>query len=60
MFVPAAAHAAPAAGAEMWVSADVSVTVNNGKVSSWADRTGNGHTGLMPTATRQPSLVTDG
>lgn len=57
MFHPAAAHAAPAAGADMWVSADVSVTVNNGKVSVWADRTGNGHTASMATVVRQPSLV---
>ena len=52
------AHANPAAGPNLWLSADKDVTVSNSKVNYWADRSGNGLDASMPTVARQPLLVT--
>jgi hypothetical protein len=55
------AQSGPAAGAQLWLRADIGVTVNSTKVSDWADQSGSGNNASMPTNTnsaRQPTLVT--
>lgn len=49
-----------AAGAEMWLRGDAGIEQEGGKIVRWADQTGNGHDGYMPTATRRPTLVQNG
>jgi len=55
--LPNAAQAAPASGAIMWMRADVGVTVNINKITTWADQSGFGHNGTMTVVGRQPDLV---
>lgn len=57
---PAAAQAAstsPAPGSQLWLRADVGVTVNITNVSAWADQSGSGRHAVMDTAARQPAYT---
>ncbi len=47
----------PTAGLKVWLRADAGVTSSAGKVSAWADQSGNGNHVSMATASRQPALV---
>jgi hypothetical protein len=49
----------PASGLQIWYKADVGVTSSAGKVSAWADQSGNGRNATQGTSTAQPSLVVD-
>lgn len=48
----------PTSGLHLWLRSDVGVTTSAGKVSSWADQSGNGRNATMATSARQPTLVT--
>lgn len=54
----ALASTSPATGSLLWLRADAGITLTAGKVSSWADQSGNGRHATMATASRQPVLVT--
>lgn len=41
-------------GAHTWYRGDMGVTSSGGRVSAWADQTGNGHTALNNTGLNQP------
>jgi hypothetical protein len=47
----------PTASLKLWLSADKSVLVNNGKVSQWFDQSGNNLNAQQVTLSRQPTLV---
>lgn len=54
---PAHASTVPAPGYDLWLRADVGVTVNIDKVSAWANQSGYGKHATMSTPSRQPALV---
>lgn len=51
------ATALPANGMHLWMHSNAGVSAPDGRVSSWADLTGNGHNATMPVAARQPFWV---
>ncbi|HWG98698.1 MAG TPA: LamG-like jellyroll fold domain-containing protein [Pilimelia sp.] len=57
LVTPVQASTAPAAGSQLWLRADVGVTVNSTAVTNWSDQSGAGRHAVQATAERQPALV---
>ncbi len=53
---PSPSPSPPTAALQLWLRADAGLTSSAGKVSSWADQSGNGYNAAM-NAPSQPSLV---
>lgn len=49
----------PTAGLHLWLRADRGVTAPGGRVSQWLDQSGSSRNASMPTASRQPLLVSN-
>jgi hypothetical protein len=49
----------PASDLHLWLRADRGVTAPGGQVSQWLDQSGSGRNASMPTASRQPVLVSN-
>lgn len=49
----------PLTSLRLWLRGDAGVTSNAGKVSSWADQSGNGYHATMATVARQPTVVSN-
>jgi photosystem II stability/assembly factor-like uncharacterized protein len=47
----------PTSGLTVWLRADLGVTATGGKVSAWADQSGEGRSATQATAAAQPALV---
>lgn len=47
-------------GLFLWLRSDLGITLNSGKVSSWADQSGNGNTVTQGTAANQPPYTSSG
>ncbi|HEX4416743.1 MAG TPA: LamG-like jellyroll fold domain-containing protein [Kofleriaceae bacterium] len=48
----------PSSGLDMWLRADAGISFGSGtQVAQWADQSGQGRNGSMPTPARQPQLV---